>query len=81
MVQREYERMAPTIEGFCGCEMCRDDVLVYTLNRVKPHYVSQPKGEVLSRIELQADQGTADVSVVLMNAFRRVNNNPRAGHP
>ena len=80
-VMREYELLAPSVEGFCGCELCREDVLVYALNRLPPQYVSQPTGEVLGKVAQQTEQPVADVSVVLLGGFRKVKAAPRKGHP
>lgn len=80
MVEREYERLKGSVEGFCGCGLCRDDVLVYALNRLHPRYVAHRKGEIITSVELGAEQSVADVSVALMDGFRRVKANPRADH-
>lgn len=79
-VVREFEQLKGTIPGFCGCEMCRDDVLVYALNRLAPRYVAQPTGEVLTKISLGSDQPKADISVLILEALRRVHSDPRSGH-
>lgn len=80
VVRREFDRLAPTVAGFCGCSICRDDVIVYALNRLKPHYVTQHRGAVLQHLEMQKDQETADVSVALLNGFRLVTSKPRPNH-
>ncbi len=80
LVVQEYDRLRPTVAGFCGCAQCRDDVMVYALNRLPPRYVSAPEGEVISGVQLQRDQPKADVSIVLLEAFRRVVSAPRPGH-
>lgn len=80
VVTREYDRVVSTIEGFCGCERCRDDVIVYVLNRLPPHYVTERRGGVLQYVAMQADQQTADVSVALLNGFRVVGASPRPEH-
>jgi competence protein ComFB len=79
-VAQEYERLRPTMKGFCGCHQCRDDVLVYALNRLAPRYVSAREGEVISGVALQGEQPKADVSIMLLEAFRRVASAPRHGH-
>ncbi len=76
-VAREYERLRPSVDGFCGCAVCRDDVLVYALNRLKPHYVAQRPGEILTNVYMEGDQQRADAAVVLMEAFKRVKASPR----
>ncbi|UCG87409.1 MAG: late competence development ComFB family protein [Gemmatimonadota bacterium] len=80
VVAREYEQLKSTIPGFCGCDMCRDDVLVYALNRLLPRYVAQPTGEVLTSLSMGSDQPKADISVVLLEGLRRVKAEPREGH-
>jgi competence protein ComFB len=81
VVAREFERIQTTVESFCGCEQCRDDVMVYALNRLKPHYVTSREGQVITNIELESEQERSEVSVVLMAGFRRVQGNPRHGRP
>lgn len=80
IVAREYERLAPSVEGFCGCEECRTDVLVYALNRIPPRYVAKWEGEVITSVQLQGQQDVADISIALLDGFRRVQQNPRQGH-
>lgn len=80
LVIEEYDKVVATVEDFCGCEMCREDVLVYTLNRLPPQYVAQPTGEVLARVSAQADQSRADISVMLLDGMRKVRAAPRKGH-
>ncbi len=60
-VRREYEELKGNIPGFCDCDMCRDDVLVYALNRLSPRYVTQRTGEVLTQLSLGTDQPKADM--------------------
>jgi competence protein ComFB len=79
-VIREYERLRSEMPGFCGCDLCRDDVLVYALNRLPPRYVTQPTGEVLTSLTMISDQPKADISVVLLEGFKRVQADPREGH-
>ena len=79
IVQREYEMLRPEMRGFCGCDTCRGDVVVYTLNRLSPHYVSTRQGEVLTELSLGSDQERARLSVILIEAFRRVALAPRCG--
>ena len=79
VVQREYERLRPQLPRFCGCGICRGDVLVYALNRLAPHYVSTREGEVLTEISLGSDQEKAKLDVVLLEGFRRVALAPRCG--
>ncbi len=80
LVVREYDRLAPTVSDFCGCDMCRDDVLALALNHLTPIYVAQRKGEIITSVVMETEQQRADVSVALLDAFRRVHAEPRVGH-
>jgi hypothetical protein len=79
VAQREYERLRTRFPAFCGCTTCRGDVLVYTLNRLTPHYVSTSQGEVLVEVALSSDQSKATLDVVLMEALHKVALAPRCG--
>jgi competence protein ComFB len=77
LVSRSYEELLPSAPELCRCAVCREDVLVYALNRLPPHYSSTLVGEVVSKLELEAGQGSTDVTVVLLDAMRRVADAPR----
>jgi competence protein ComFB len=77
VVVREYAELLPDVADACGCPLCREDVLVYALNRLPPRYVATLTGEVISEVQMLADQGRADVTVALMEAFRVVGEAPR----
>jgi competence protein ComFB len=79
-VKREYERLRASFPEFCGCDTCRDDVMVFALNRIPPHYVTQRRGAVLQHLKMQRDQELADISVALLEGFRRVIKSPRPDH-
>ncbi len=79
LVTREYERLLPTVSGACGCAICREDVMVYALNRLRPHYVATQTGEVIASVEMEKVQGQADIAVALMDGFRVVAAAPRHG--
>jgi competence protein ComFB len=79
VVIREHERLLAEMPDACGCPLCREDILVHALNRLPPRYVATLTGEVVSEVQLGADQGRADVTVALLEAFRVVGDAPR--HP
>jgi hypothetical protein len=54
--------------------------MVFALNRVKPHYVTQRRGAVIARVRMERDQEVADISVALVAGFRRVHEAPRRDH-
>ena len=79
VLQREYGTLRERLPKFCGCAMCRGDVLVYALNRLAPHYVSTRQGEILTELSLASDQEKARLDVTLLEGFRKVAIAPRCG--
>jgi competence protein ComFB len=76
-VHEAYEGLRSHFPSFCGCDVCRADVLVYTLNRLPARYVASREGTVLTEINLDRQQVRTQLDVVLMEAFRRVAVAPR----
>ncbi len=77
LVIRSYGELLPNVPELCTCQVCREDVLVYALNRLPPRYSATLKGEVVSKLELEAGQGSIDVTVILLEGMRRVAAAPR----
>ena len=81
-VASTYAELLPTVpEAHPGCPICREDVMVYALNRLPAHYVSTLKGEVITRLNVQAGQASTDTTVVVLEGFRYVARSPRCGTP
>ena len=76
-VAQAYEAMKPHFPGFCGCEVCRDDALVFTLNRVPARYVSSRTGSVVTEVSLEKEQNRAAIEVAMMEAMRKISLAPR----
>jgi competence protein ComFB len=74
-----YEPVIRHFPDFCGCEICRADVLVYALNRLPPKYVAATQGRILSEVNLDKDQARASIEVALMEGIRKVSLAPRCG--
>jgi competence protein ComFB len=79
LANRAYDELAPTMPGICTCPVCREDVLVFALNRLPPYYASTLKGEVVTKLKMEDGQGSIDVTVVLLEGMRRVADSPRCG--
>ncbi len=76
-----YDSLRPRFPEFCGCDMCRDDVLVYALNRVPARYFSSLVGSVITEVSLEKDQNRAAIDVAMMEGLRKISNAPRCGAP
>jgi competence protein ComFB len=78
-VQTAYAALRPHFPDFCGCDICRDDALVFALNRTPPRYVSSLAGSILTEVNLEKDQSRAAIDVAMMEALRRISLAPRCG--
>ncbi len=76
-----YESLMPRFPDFCGCEICRTDVLVYSLNRLPARYVAGREGMVVTELNLDKDQSRVSIDVAVMEGFRKVGLAPRCGKP
>ena len=73
------ESLRAHFPDFCGCEVCREDALVYTLNRVPARYVASPTGSVVTEINLEKEQNRAPIDVAMMEGLRKISAAPRCG--
>jgi len=78
-VIQAYGSLRQHYPDFCGCDICREDVLVFTLNRVAPRYVASLEGSVLTEVNLEKEQSRAPIDVAMMEGFRKVSLAPRCG--
>ena len=72
-----YDAMRPHFPDFCGCEICREDALVYTLNRIPARYVARTTGSVVTEVNLEKEQSRAAIEVAMMDALRKVSLEPQ----
>lgn len=79
-VNAAYQMLRPHFPAFCGCELCREDVLTFALNRLPPRYVARREGSVVTEVNLEREQSRAAIEVVVMEALRKVSVAPRCGN-
>jgi competence protein ComFB len=74
-----YATIVRRFPDFCGCDVCREDVLVYALNRVGPRYVTSTKGHAVTDVALEREQDRVVIDVALLEGLRKVGAAPRCG--
>lgn len=80
-VVQAYEALGRHFPDFCGCDICRADVLVYALNRLPARYVASREGTVITELNLDKQQMRARIDVVVMEGYRQVRARRRCGRP
>jgi competence protein ComFB len=79
-VKEVYDELRARDAAFCRCQHCEDDVLSFALNHLRPRYAGGTlEGVAVTSVDLQRDQTRAQLMVAVLDAMRRVANNPR--HP
>lgn len=76
-VTEAFNSLKGHFPDFCGCDICRADVLVYALNRLPARYVASLEGTVITELNLDKQQNRASIEVAVMDGFRRVMESPR----
>jgi len=74
-----YDQLKEHFPAFCGCEVCRSDVLVYALNRLPARYVASVEGTVVTELNLDKGQTKVTIEINVMEGFRKVGRSPRCG--
>jgi competence protein ComFB len=76
-VRETYDALRSADPKFCGCQRCRDDVMTLVLNQARPRYVvGDPLGAAVTRVALDRRQQRAELSVIVLDAMRRVAETP-----
>jgi len=76
-VDKLIDKVLDQYQNICKCEICRNDIKAIALNKLKPHYVSTPKGDLYTKVDEMYIQFEADVIRVLVDAIEIVGKNPR----
>jgi hypothetical protein len=79
-VHEIFAKLRELEAGYCHCPQCRDDVITHALNHARPRYISgSGVGSAVTRVSLSRDQAQAEMAVIVLEAMRRVQRNPRHG--
>jgi hypothetical protein len=79
-VHEIFLRLREMEAGYCQCPKCQDDVVTHALNHARPRYISGAViGSAVTRVALRKDQAQAEMAVIVLEAMRRVQRNPRHG--
>ena len=76
MVERKLDQVLPQL-NCCTCEICKTDIICYSLNRLKPKYVATSQGELLSRIDSLSSSFDIAIITEMTNAAEIIKNHPR----
>lgn len=75
-VERQLDKLLPTMPDICSCEICRSDMAAYALNRLKPNYVRSNKGELFHKVNTSSIQAKTDLMSAVVTAINVIGSRP-----
>lgn len=75
-VERQLNKLLPTMPNICSCEICKLDMATYALNRLKPNYVRSDKGELFHKVNTSSIQAKTDLMSVVVTAINTIGARP-----
>ena len=76
-LRESYDDLRAKYPQYCGCKLCREDVMAYALNKIRPRYTGGGDlGVALANLDLQKDAARATLAVTLLEGMRRVASDP-----
>lgn len=75
-VERQLNKLLPTMPNICSCSICRSDMAAYALNRLKPNYVRSDKGELFHKVNTSSTQAKTDLMTAVITAINIIGARP-----
>ncbi len=63
----------------CKCDDCKQDMMAFALNQVKPKYVNSKTGELFGRIDSTKLQNSVDIDIAVAKAIAVIGSSPKHG--
>lgn len=64
-------------KNICKCDICRDDMMARTLNRLKPFYITTETGKFYGEYLAYESQNIANIITEVVKSIEVVSKNPR----
>lgn len=61
----------------CDCDVCKNDIITYALNQLRPKYADSELGRVISKVEVNQRQFRAEVIAIVLKGFELIKDHPR----
>lgn len=77
VVEKKLDVLLERDDKCCKCQQCREDILVYTLNHLSPHYVSTDQGQLYSKAKTLSIHYDVEILTALTKSIKLVTEHPR----
>ena len=79
LVESCFDDLKPMMDC-CTCDQCRNDIIAYALNQLRPKYVSSDKWEIYTKMNaFLTNQPTTDIITAIMSGVNVVRGHERHG--
>lgn len=75
-VERQLNKLLPTMPNICSCNICKLDMATYALNRLKPNYVRSNKGELFHKVNTSSTQAKTEILTAVVTAINVIGAHP-----
>ncbi|MCD8038760.1 MAG: late competence development ComFB family protein [Lachnospiraceae bacterium] len=75
-VERQLNKLLPTMPNICSCDACKLDMATYALNRLKPNYVRSDKGELFHKVNTSSTQAKTELLTAVVTAINVIGSKP-----
>lgn len=76
LVENSLNEILSSYPNICKCDECKDDIRAITLNKFKPIYFVEAKGNVYSKLDSLESQFKTDIVTELIKSIEVVYSNP-----
>lgn len=77
VVERQINKLLPTMPNVCACEKCRLDMAAFALNRLRPQYVRTDTGALYQKLNNSSQQAEVEVLTSVMSAINIISAHPK----
>ena len=75
IVENKYDKLINDFD-VCRCNICRSNVIAYTLNKFKPKYVVTEKAYLFTKVLLDNNEFNLEITKAVVNGIKIVSLNP-----
>lgn len=75
-VETKIGDILPKMEQYCQCEICRQDIKAYALNRLPAKYVHSEKGVIFQKFNALTMEADIELTKAVVLAVETIGKNP-----
>lgn len=77
LVEEKMNALLAKDDVCCKCAQCREDIYAYSLNQLRPHYVSTDLGTLITKAKVLSIHYDVEITSALSKAIKLISECPR----